>query len=180
MSRVCGLPMERNWHSRAGLHRSAVARISMLYRSTNRTTLARLSRRMRPKFIRNSHRTENGWPTVRTETGRVDLYVQPYPGPGKRITITNEGFVSEPAWSKNSNELFYRANDAIMSVRYKVVNGEFVPEKPIMLFRQPLIIGGTSVRPTYDVTVDEVFSSIFPSKNPSTNVTERSFPRFCV
>jgi Tol biopolymer transport system component len=110
------------------------------------------------------------------ETGRVDLYVQPFPGSGKRVTITNEGVVSEPAWSKNSSELFYRANDAIMSVRYKVVNGEFVPEKPVMLFRQPLIIGGTSVRPTYDVTVDGRFLFNLPVAESIDERNRKIFP----
>ena len=54
------------------------------------------------------------------ESGRNTLYVQPYPGPGPRVTIASEGPAVEPAWSKNSNELFYRSGPRIMSLRYKV------------------------------------------------------------
>ena len=42
------------------------------------------------------------------DSGRIELYVQPYPGPGPRVTMTSGGAL-DPAWSKNSNELFYRA-----------------------------------------------------------------------
>src|SRR5262249_1407434 len=56
----------------------------------------------------------------------------------------------EPVWSKNSSELFYRANEAIMSVRFKIAGAEFIPEK-LLPFRQPVLVGGTSVRPTYAV-----------------------------
>jgi serine/threonine protein kinase len=91
------------------------------------------------------------------ETGRFELYVQPYPGPGKRVTVTSDGNAQEPAWSKNSSELFYRAGQAIMSVRFRIAGTEFVPEKPIMLFQQPSLGGGTSVRATYDVAPDGRF-----------------------
>jgi serine/threonine-protein kinase len=95
------------------------------------------------------------------ETGRSELYVQPYPGPGGRVTITSTGNATEPAWSKNSNELFYRMGSALMSVRFsvrsKVSGTEFVPEKPVMLFQQPFLGAGTSVRATYDVAPDGRF-----------------------
>jgi dipeptidyl aminopeptidase/acylaminoacyl peptidase len=110
------------------------------------------------------------------ETGRVDLYVQPYPGSGRRITITSEGNVSEPAWSKNSNELFYRSNDVIMSVRYKVSGNEFIPEKPVMLFKAPLIVGGTTVRPTYDVAPDGRFLFNLPIPENANERTLQIFP----
>jgi Tol biopolymer transport system component len=91
------------------------------------------------------------------ETGRPELYVQPYPGLGKRVTITSGGGVSEPSWSKNSDELFYRSGQFIMSVRFKTSGTDFVPEKPVMLFQQIPIVGGTSVRATYDVAPDGRF-----------------------
>jgi len=43
---------------------------------------------------------------VSNESGREEVYVQPYPGPGERHTIsTNGGF--QPAWNPNGRELFY-------------------------------------------------------------------------
>jgi len=91
------------------------------------------------------------------ESGRPTVYVQPYPGPGPRVTVTSEGAPAEPAWSKNSNEIFYRLGARFFSVRFKVVGTEFIPEKPVLLFEQPLLGAGTTVRATYDVAPDGRF-----------------------
>jgi len=91
------------------------------------------------------------------EGGRSQLYVQSFMQPGKRVTITSSDVtISEPAWSLNSKELFYRAANAIMSVRY-TDTAEFLPEKAVKLFQYVPAIGGTSVRASYDVTRDGRF-----------------------
>ena len=91
------------------------------------------------------------------ETGRLEVYVQPYPGPGPRITITNGGAV-DPAWSKNTSELFYRMGGGqMMALPFTVTDGTFVPGKPIPLFQQGALGGGTTVRATYDVAPDGRF-----------------------
>jgi serine/threonine protein kinase/Tol biopolymer transport system component len=43
---------------------------------------------------------------VSNESGRHEVYVQPYPGPGERHLISTNGGV-QPAWSGNGGELFY-------------------------------------------------------------------------
>jgi serine/threonine-protein kinase len=43
---------------------------------------------------------------VSRESGRDEVYVQPYPGPGPRRQISTDGGHS-PAWSRNGRELFY-------------------------------------------------------------------------
>ena len=83
--------------------------------------------------------------------------MQPYPGPGPRVTITNGGAV-DPAWSKNSSELFYRAGGGqMMAVPFAVSNGVFAPGKAVPMFQQPALGGGTTVRATYDVSPDGRF-----------------------
>jgi Tol biopolymer transport system component len=52
---------------------------------------------------------------VSRETGRNEVYLRPFPGPGERVTISNEGG-NEPLWSPTGRELFYRAGDAMMAV----------------------------------------------------------------
>lgn len=95
---------------------------------------------------------------ISNESGRATLYVHPYPGPGARVTIASEGGgATEPVWSKNSNELFYRTGSTYFSVRYKVSGADFIPDKPTKLFEQPAIIGGTAVRASYDVSADGRF-----------------------
>jgi serine/threonine protein kinase/Tol biopolymer transport system component len=110
------------------------------------------------------------------ETGRAELYVQPYPESGRRVTVTSGGNVSEPVWSKNSNELFYRVGPNIMSVRFKVAGTEFVPERPVMIFQQPSIVGGTSVRPTYDVAPDGRFLFNLPIPENAQERERKIFP----
>jgi serine/threonine-protein kinase len=91
------------------------------------------------------------------ESGRFTLYVQPYPAPGPRITVTSEGPPTEPAWSKNTNELFYRSGPRMYSIRFKVSGNDFIPDKPVLLFQQPPLVGGTTVRASYDVAPDGRF-----------------------
>jgi serine/threonine-protein kinase len=93
---------------------------------------------------------------ISDDSGRLNLYVQPYPGPGPRVTITSSGAV-DPAWSKNSSELFYRVGPAMMAVPFTVSGGTFVPGKAVELFRQGSLGGGTTVRATYDVSPDGRF-----------------------
>jgi eukaryotic-like serine/threonine-protein kinase len=40
------------------------------------------------------------------ESGRSEVYVQPYPGPGPRYTVSRDGGTN-PAWASNGRELFY-------------------------------------------------------------------------
>ena len=49
------------------------------------------------------------------ETGRHEIYVTPYPGPGGKVPISNEGG-TEPRWARNGRELFYRNGDKMMAV----------------------------------------------------------------
>jgi Tol biopolymer transport system component len=95
------------------------------------------------------------------ESGRFELYVQPYGEPGRRVTLTSAG-AQEPAWSKNSNEIFYIINARMMSVRYRVSGTEFIPEKPVSLFPAINLVqgGGASVRTVYDVSPEGRFLMI--------------------
>jgi serine/threonine-protein kinase len=45
---------------------------------------------------------------VSDETGRPEVYIQPYPGPGQRRQLSDKGGI-QPAWAKNGRELLYTA-----------------------------------------------------------------------
>ena len=45
---------------------------------------------------------------ISDESGRFEIYVQPYPGPGGKWQISTEGG-TEPVWNPNGRELFYRS-----------------------------------------------------------------------
>ncbi|MCP4903233.1 MAG: serine/threonine-protein kinase, partial [bacterium] len=47
--------------------------------------------------------------------GRVEVYVQQYPGPGVEEQVSARGGIS-PVWSRDGRELFYIEDDALMSV----------------------------------------------------------------
>jgi Tol biopolymer transport system component len=63
------------------------------------------------------------------ESGRPEVYVQPFPGPGaKRLISTGGG--SSPTWSRSKQELFYGVNGRIMLAPFTVDTGTFRPEAP--------------------------------------------------
>jgi eukaryotic-like serine/threonine-protein kinase len=69
---------------------------------------------------------------ISDESGRSEIYVQPYPGPGGKWQISTEGG-TEPAWNPNGRELFYRSGDKMMAVDIATQRG-FAAGKPGMLF----------------------------------------------
>jgi Tol biopolymer transport system component len=44
------------------------------------------------------------------QSGRDEVYVQPYPGPGPRLPISAQGG-TQPAWARSGRELFYTVPD---------------------------------------------------------------------
>ena len=49
------------------------------------------------------------------ESDRSEIYIQNYPGGGNRDTVSTGGGYA-PRWSRNGEELFYFAEDAVMAV----------------------------------------------------------------
>ncbi len=52
---------------------------------------------------------------VSDESGRSEVYVQPYPATGDRWPISTEGG-TEPLWSPDGTELFYRHGNTVLAV----------------------------------------------------------------
>jgi serine/threonine-protein kinase len=64
------------------------------------------------------------------ESGRYELFVRPFPGPGGKWQISTAGG-GEAAWSRNSHELLYRGLDnRIMAASYSVDGDSFKADKP--------------------------------------------------
>jgi len=64
------------------------------------------------------------------ESGRHEVYVRPFPGPGGSWQISTEGGW-KPMWSKRANELVYSTQaGALMTVPYTVEGGSFHPTRP--------------------------------------------------
>jgi Tol biopolymer transport system component len=66
------------------------------------------------------------------ESGRYEIYMQPYPGPGGKWQISTEGG-TEPVWNHNGRELFYRNGEKMIAVDI-VTQPSFVAGKPRTLF----------------------------------------------
>jgi Tol biopolymer transport system component len=88
---------------------------------------------------------------VSNESGRYEIYVQPYPGPGGKWQISTEGG-TEPAWNYNGRELFYRCGNRMMAVDI-ATQPSFAAGKPRMLFEGPYE-RSPATSPNYDVSPD--------------------------
>jgi serine/threonine-protein kinase len=69
------------------------------------------------------------------ESGRFEVYVRPFPGPGGKWQISTEGGAF-PTWSRASRELFFGQDGKIIAVSYSADDASFHAEKP-----QPLSEG---------------------------------------
>jgi dipeptidyl aminopeptidase/acylaminoacyl peptidase len=96
------------------------------------------------------------------ESGRVEIYVRPYPGPGGKSQISTGGG-SEPVWNPKGGELFYRAENKMMVVDV-TTQPTFSAGKPKMLFEGPYVPTPRSF-PDYDVSPDgQRFLMLKPSQ----------------
>ena len=89
---------------------------------------------------------------VSDESGQNETYVQPYPGPGEKTQVSTEGG-SEPVWSRNGRELFYRNGDKMMVVDVRA-QPAFTAGSPRLLFEgryEPTQTGSAG----YDVSLDD-------------------------
>jgi Tol biopolymer transport system component len=73
-------------------------------------------------FIQRNHNQRHGiwspdgeWVAYASdESGRWEVYVEPYPSPGAKTMISTEGG-HQPLWSRDGTELFYRSGDKMMA-----------------------------------------------------------------
>ncbi len=92
---------------------------------------------------------------VSDESGQDEIYLRPYPGPGARVQISNEGGV-EPGWSADGSSIYYRKGDSMMVVGLD--RGARRPLPPELLFSGPYLYGELGRgNPNYDVAADGRF-----------------------
>ena len=83
------------------------------------------------------------------ESGRFEVYVQAYPGPGGKWQISTDGGTG-PIWNRSGLELFYRSANKLMAVNV-TTHPSFSSGKPKMLFEGSFLSEGP-VFPSYDVS----------------------------
>ena len=108
---------------------------------------------------------------VSDESGRKEIYVQPYPGPGGKWQISTEGGV-EPLWNRNGRELFYRSGKKMMAVEI-TTKPSFSAGRPKMLFEGQYQSLPTISTPNYDVSPDgQRFLMLKPSEQAQAAPTQ--------
>jgi eukaryotic-like serine/threonine-protein kinase len=87
------------------------------------------------------------------ESGRVEVYVQPFPGPGGKWMISTGGGIA-PRWRRDGKELFYIAPDGgLMSVPFRNAGQTLKAGAPVALFQTRIVYGGTTLRQKHQYTV---------------------------
>ena len=97
------------------------------------------------------------------ESGRDEVYVRPFPGPGGKWQISNTGGMF-PIWSHNGRELFFQNLDnRILVTEYEVKNESFAASKPRVWSDQQLRDLGGALN--YDLTPDGNRFAVLPNLN---------------
>jgi Tol biopolymer transport system component len=115
---------------------------------------------------------------VSDESGRYEIYVQSYPGPGGKRQISNEGG-TEPLWNRNGRELFYRSGNKMMAVEIRTQPSFSVGSRR-MLFEGSQYTSPAGPYsypfPNYDVSPDgQRFLMVTKESKPQINVVVNWF-----
>jgi Tol biopolymer transport system component len=89
---------------------------------------------------------------ISNESGRDEVYVQPFPGPGGKWQISVSGG-TEPVWSHTGGEIFFRSGDKMMAVSV-ASGGSFSAETPRVLF-EGRFVPSRRGDAAYDVSSDD-------------------------
>ena len=108
-----------------------------------------------PKFS-----PDGGWMAYcSNESGKPQVYVQAFPGPGPKTQVSNDGG-TDPVWKTTGGELFYRNGDSMMAVLVSTVD-TFTAGRPQELWKGHYSHGMSSscgppgmTSSNYDVTGD--------------------------
>ena len=87
---------------------------------------------------------------VSDESGRNEVYVRPYPQAGTHVQISADGG-SQPVWSRNGRELFFRHGDDLIAVNVSLA-ANFTAGKPLIVFSR--FTPEDSSGPAYDLMAD--------------------------
>ncbi len=77
---------------------------------------------------------DGGWLAYHSnESGRNEIYVLPFPGPGRKWQVSTDGG-TVPRWNPQGGELFYQTPDNKMMVVNVTTSPTFSPGRPRVLF----------------------------------------------
>ena len=88
---------------------------------------------------------------VSDESGRAEVFVQSFPGPGSKHQVSSQGGV-QPLWAKDGKQLYFRWRDQVWAADVRTESG-FSTGKPRLLFERPGYSPGHPTR-SYDLSLD--------------------------
>jgi len=114
------------------------------------------AREIRPAFSPDGH-----WIAYQSdESGKYEVYVQPFPGPGGKWQVSAGGGAN-PIWSRDGRQLFFTSQDnRIMVASATLEGGSFVPGKPRLW--SPAQIRRPSAAMSLDLAPDGKRFAVFP------------------
>jgi Tol biopolymer transport system component len=119
-----------------------------------------LGGQFRPRPVVNSPAFEGGaqfspngrWMAYASdESGQMQVYVRPFPGPDRRWQVSTQGG-TQPLWSRNGKEIFYRVGNKMMVVDVSA-GVDLTLSPPRQLFEQRYVFQNVSFA-NYDVSPD--------------------------
>jgi hypothetical protein len=87
------------------------------------------------------------------ETGRQEIYLRPFPGPGERWQVSSGGG-TQAIWNPNGKEVFYRTDQKMMAVDVTASGSAVTLSSPRQLFEGPYAFGSGVTIANYDITAD--------------------------
>jgi serine/threonine-protein kinase len=96
---------------------------------------------------------------VTDQTGRPEVWVRPFPGPGAPLRVSADGG-REPIWSRSGSELFYQSGRKMMAAEVVSRGTTIEFTRPTVLFEGGFVPNESNVPRTYDVARDGRFLMI--------------------
>ena len=111
------------------------------------------------------------------ETGQMEVYVRPYPGPGARVPVSLQGG-TEPAWAHSGRELFFRAGDSLMAAAV-TLSPAFAVTGRGWLFTGAFVSGEASANTTWRRTISTSSCSAVARRGPRCSGCRTCFSGWC-
>ena len=109
------------------------------------------------------------------ESGRAEIYVQRFPGPGGKARVSTSGG-TQVRWRSDGRELFYVTPDnELAAVSIALPTGDGIPTMaaPQVLFGTRMFAGGVSVPRQQDVVTPDGQRFLINEREPGTDVMSR-------
>lgn len=113
------------------------------------------------------------------ESGRFEIYVQPFPEGGRKVTVSSNGGTNV-RWSPDGSEIFYVEGGTLVAVRVSMSGQDFSVGPGTKLFHYPKL--GEWQRTNYDVSPDGrrflVPQAVGETAHPAIRVVQNWFEEF--